>query len=72
LVVYGIAAAMGRHKAMRRAFWVTAAAAGLAGLGLLAKVLPGYSQANMAFIAFLLPVWVGLSAGFRWVSRHDG
>jgi len=68
LAGYGIAVALGRPSAMRKAFWLVAAAAGLAVLGLLAKVLPGLSQDNMPFVAFFLPVWLGLTAGFRWMN----
>jgi hypothetical protein len=67
----GIAVAMGRQKAVRASFWLAMSAAGLAGLGVVAKVLPGYSQNNWALIAFLLPVWCGMAMGFRWLARHQ-
>ena len=70
LVGYGIAAALGRPTGTRRAFWLAAAATGFAAIGLVAKALPGYSQDNLVFIAFFLPVWLGLAAGFRWASRQ--
>jgi hypothetical protein len=67
---FGISAAFGNRKAVRASFWLAATAAGLAGLGLAAKILPGYSQNNWALMAFFLPVWCGMAAGFHWLSRH--
>jgi hypothetical protein len=69
LAGYGVGAALGRPAAMRKAFWVVAAAAGFAAIGVLAKVLPGLSQDNLAIGAFLLPVWLGFAVGFRWAMR---
>ena len=71
LAGYGLGAALGRPAAMRTAFWLVIAAAGFAAIGVLAKVLPGLSQDNLALGAFLLPVWLGLAAGFRW-AMHRG
>jgi len=68
---FGIGVALGNRKAARASFWLAASAAGLAGLGLAAKILPGYSQNNWALIAFLLPVWCGMTAGFRWLTRYS-
>ncbi len=71
LVGYGIGVAFACKKAVRVAFWLSASAAGLAGLGLVAKILPGGSQDNWALMALLLPVWIGMALGFRWLSRHS-
>jgi hypothetical protein len=71
LAGYGIAAAWGRQAAIRKAFWLAVSAAGFAALGLLAKVLPGYSQDNMPFVVFFLPTWLGLVAGLRWLLRQS-
>jgi hypothetical protein len=65
LVGYGVGAALGRPAATRKAFWVTVSAAGFAALGLVAKALPGFAQDNLELVALLLPVWLGLAAGFR-------
>lgn len=67
----GIGVAWGSQKAARRALWLAASAAGLAGLGLAAKVLPGYAQDNWSLIALLLPVWGGMAIGFRWLMRQS-
>lgn len=65
LVVFGVGVARGRERSVRRAFWVTAAAAGAAALGLLLKPLPWFYQDNWAFVAFFLPLWTGLALGLR-------
>jgi len=70
LAIHGVGVAMGRHRSMRRAFWVTAAAAGFAVIGLVCKALPGPAQDNLVLVAFLLPVWLGLAVGFRWAMRR--
>jgi predicted membrane channel-forming protein YqfA (hemolysin III family) len=69
LAGYGIGAALGRPAATRKAFWLVAAAAGFAAIGVLAKVLPGLAQDNLMIGAFLLPVWLGLAVGFRGLTR---
>jgi hypothetical protein len=71
LAGYGVGVALGRPAAIRKAFWLMVAAAGFAAIGVLAKVIPGLSQDNLALGAFLLPVWLGLAAGFRW-AMHRG
>jgi hypothetical protein len=64
LVGYGLGVARGRERAIRRAFWVAASAAAASILGLLLKVLPGFFlQDNVAFVALLLPLWMGLALG---------
>lgn len=67
----GIGVALGNRKAARVSYWLAASAAVLACLGLAAKILPGYSQDNGSLIVLLLPVWCGMAAGFRWLTRHD-
>jgi hypothetical protein len=71
LAGYGVGAAMGRPAATRKALWLAAAAAGFAAIGALAKVLPDLSQDNLALVALLLPVWLGLALGFRWAMRRS-
>jgi hypothetical protein len=71
LVGYGVGAALGRPAATRKAFWVTVSAAGFAALGLVAKALPGFAQDNLELVALLLPVWLGLAAGFRSSTRRS-
>jgi len=71
LAGYGVGAALGRQAAMRKAFWVVATATGFAAIGVLAKALPGLSQDNLPLAAFLLPVWLGLTTGFRWAMRRS-
>jgi hypothetical protein len=71
LAGYGVGAALARPAATRRAFWVAAAAAGLAAIGLVAKVVPSLSQDNLELALFLLPVWLGLAAGFRSAMRRS-
>jgi hypothetical protein len=66
LVPLGVGLALGRSA--RAAFLVAASAAALSLLGLLAKVLPGVSQDNLAFIALLLPVWLGLAFALRRIT----
>jgi hypothetical protein len=71
LAWYGMGVVFGAKKAHRRAFLLAASAAGLAGLGLIVKMLPGHSQDNWALIALLLPVWLGMALGFRSLSRYQ-
>jgi hypothetical protein len=71
LAPLGIGVALGRPRAQRWAFRVTAAAAALALLGAAAKLLPGPAQNNTAFLLLLIPLWVGLAAGLH-SSRPDG
>jgi hypothetical protein len=61
----GIGVARGRARAIRRAFLVAAAAAALSLLGLFVKVLPGTAQDNFAFVAMLLPLWLGMAFALR-------
>jgi hypothetical protein len=49
-----------------------ALAAGLAGLGLVAKLVPGFDQANLEVIALLLPGHLGLWAGRRLLRARLG
>lgn len=70
LVVYGVGVARGRPVAVRRALWLVAAAALLSVVGLAAKLAPGSTQDNHAFIALLLPFWVGLGVALRLVDQR--
>jgi hypothetical protein len=65
LLPVGVGVAVGSGGAQRVAFWIAASALALAVAGLAAKVLPGPSQDNAAFLALLLPFWLGLTAGLR-------
>jgi hypothetical protein len=65
LLPVGVGVAVGSGRAKRVAFWIAASALALAVAGLAAKVLPGPSQDNAAFLALLLPFWLGLTAGLR-------
>lgn len=65
LSVVGVSLARGRLERARTAFRLTAAAAAMSLIGLLAKVLPGVTQDNYVFIALLLPLWIGLAIGLR-------
>jgi hypothetical protein len=65
LLPLGIGVALGWQAARRRASWVAAAAAALAMVGLVAKILPGVTQDNTAFLVLLLPLWLGLAWGLR-------
>jgi hypothetical protein len=67
----GVGTALGRPASVRKAFWVVATAAGFAAIGVIAKAFPGVSQDNLALVAFLLPVWMGLVLGFRWALRRS-
>jgi len=69
LLVYGIGTALGRPRATRRAALLALSAALFSAFGLLLKVLPGLSQHNWPFIALCLPIWTGLWAGLRSLSR---
>ncbi len=61
LVAYGVGVARGRARAVGRAYRVALAAAALALLGLLLKVV--LPQNNWPFVALLLPLWAGMAVG---------
>lgn len=65
LVVLAVGIARGRATALRRAFLVAASAAALSSVGLIAKLLPGPAQDNLAFVALLLPLWAGMALALR-------
>jgi hypothetical protein len=48
---------------------VVLSAAVFSALGIVCKVLPGLNQDNWPFILLSLPIWLGLWAGLRAVSR---
>ena len=68
LLAVGVAA--GRPSATRQAFQITAAAAALAGSGLLLKAAPWFRQDNLPLIGLFLPTWAGLAAGLRALERE--
>jgi hypothetical protein len=70
LVVLGLGSATGGRAAARWTHRITACALGLALAGCFAKLLPSSRQQNGAVIAFMLPVWVGITAGARSVARR--
>ena len=69
LVGTGVAMARGRAGAARRASAV--ALVGLAGsaLGLVAKLLPWFSQENALVVAFALPIWAGMLLAVQTSAR---
>ena len=67
LGVLGWGVAFGWSGAIRKAFFVTAAALGLALLAILLKPLLAHQQ-NGALIAFAVPMWLGLTLGTHAVS----
>ncbi len=62
-VVAGPALALNAPWAVRLIQRLTALTAAVAAAGLAAKVLPWFDQHNGAFIALLLPMWIGAAAG---------
>jgi hypothetical protein len=68
LAPLGIGVALGWPRARRLAYWLAASAAVLALVGVAAKVLPGVTQDNTAFVVLLVPVWLGLGWGLRQVA----
>ena len=66
---YGIGVALGRPRTTRRARVLAFAAVVFSALGILCKALPGLNQDNWPFILMCLPIWLGLWAGLRMVSR---
>jgi len=68
LLPLGIGVALGWQKAGRRAYWVAVSAAVLALVGVVAKVLPGVTQDNTAFIVLFVPLWLGMAWGLRQVA----
>ena len=72
LAVHGIAVALGRATAVKRAKALAFSCAALSLLGLLCKILPGVSQNNWPFVVLALPIWAGLWAGLRALpGSHD-
>ena len=72
LLPVGVGVAVSSESAKRVAFWIAASALALAVAGLAAKALPGPSQDNAAFLALLLPLWLGLTAGLRQLLPRGG
>ncbi len=70
LVVLLPALAYGAHWAARPARAVALAVAGIAALGLVAQLLPGFDQVNGEVIALTLPVHLGLAAGVHLRRRR--
>ena len=69
LALVVVCVGMMRGRAGRRTFWVAVAVAAAAVVGLAAKILPGVSQDNLAFILLFLPMWAGLAHGVRSITR---
>jgi hypothetical protein len=63
----GIGVALGGTGARRVAHGLAVGAAVLALVGVVAKALPGVTQDNAAFLALLVPVWLGMAVGLRQV-----
>jgi hypothetical protein len=55
----------GRMVAAQSTFYIATLAALSALVGLAAKALPGAAQDNLVFIAFFLPLWIGVAYGAR-------
>lgn len=70
LVLLVPALAYGARWAARPAFWITAAVAVLAVLGLVLQILPGLDQTNGEIVALALPAHLGLLAAV-WAMRGD-
>ena len=67
LAVLGPGVAMGRPGATRKAFFVAAAALGLAGTACALKLFPWSHQENGGLILMMVPLWFGITAGTRAV-----
>lgn len=63
----GPLAAAGRARMMTRA--VVAFCAASAGVGLMVKAFPAFSQQNGSIIALTLPLWIGAGIGVWWRTR---
>jgi hypothetical protein len=70
LPVLAVGVAAGRPGATRQAFRIAAAAAALAGVGLLLKATPWFRQDNLRLIGLFLPVWAGLALGLGALDRE--
>jgi hypothetical protein len=71
LVVLGTGAAFGRRGARRKMYLVGASALGLALAACVVKLFPWSRQENGALILLMLPIWVGITVGSRWVVGFD-
>ena len=69
LPVLAAGVAAGRPGVTRRAFLITAAAAALAGVGLLLKATPWFQHENLRLIGLFLPIWTGLASGLWALYR---
>jgi hypothetical protein len=67
LAPLGIGVALGWSGSRRLAYRLAVGAAVLALVGAVAKVLPGLTQDNTAFLLLLVPVWLGMALGLRQV-----
>ena len=70
LVGYGIGVALRRENSIRKARGVALSAFAFSAAGIAGKVLPGLNQDNWPFILLFFPVWLGLWAGLRELSRR--
>ncbi len=69
LAVLGWGVAFGMYGATRKALIVAVAAAALSLIGALLRVTMIWHQDNGPIIAFLVPAWVGMSAGLYNIRR---
>jgi hypothetical protein len=69
LLAYGVAVALGRPRATRRARAIMLSITALSFAGIVCKVLPGANQDNWPFILLCLPTWLGLLCGLGGLSR---
>jgi hypothetical protein len=67
LAPLGIGVAQGWSGSLRTAYALAVGAAVLAVVGVVAKVLPGLTQDNTAFLVLLVPIWLGMAFGLRQV-----
>lgn len=70
LVWLGVRVFRGRRpNAPQQLLRVSLLLVGIAGLGLLLKVLPMFDQNNWNIVALLLPIWLGLAGAAGWWVR---
>lgn len=70
LAVYGLGTAFGRRGAIRKAYLLSGCAVGLASADAILKVFPWARQDNLALLALLLPIWIGMALGARVLTNR--
>jgi hypothetical protein len=70
LTAYGIAVALGRAAAVRKARALALSVVVFSAVGVLCKALPGLNQDNWPFILLCFPLWLGMWVGFRELSMN--